>query len=364
MAKRKHIHSKKNTSSRRKTAYVALKGKSPGTLLNSLESDAPVRLDCFRYNQQDLEALSNLESDYLQVPNDPLHRYWFNLDGTHQTKLIKKLGEIFTIHPLILEDIVHLNQRPKAEMVEGRLFVSVKMLKINAENEVEDEQVGFVMGEGFLISFQEKTGDVFDPVRERLLDSTLRIRRRDVDYLLYALIDVIVDNYFIVAEHLNEEVEQLEERILENKSDDALSDIQSNRRKLLALKKAIFPLRETLIQLEKEEQVIKEENRKYFRDVYDHVMQLRELIESMRDMNTGVRDLYTNIQNNKMNVVMQRLTVMASIFIPLTFLAGIYGMNFEHMPELGYTYAYFTFLIVCALIVILQIWYFKKKKWM
>ena len=333
-------------------------------MLSSIESDEQVRLDCYKYNELELEALSNLDSAHLQLPDDPLHRYWYNIDGIHQTSLIKKIGEVFGIHSLILEDIAHVNQRPKAELVEGRLFVSVKMLKINNDNEVEEEQMGIVLGDGFLISFQERTGDVFDPVRERLMDATLRIRRRNVDYLLYALLDLVVDNYFIVAEHLNEELEQLEERILENKSDDSLADIQDNRRKLLALKKSIFPLRETLIQLEKQEDYIREENRKYFRDVYDHVMQLRELIEGMRDMNTGVRDLYTNIQNNRMNIIMQRLTVMASIFIPLTFLAGIYGMNFEHMPELHFQYAYFLFLAVCVLIGIVQVWYFKRKKWM
>lgn len=290
---------------------------------------------------------------------------WFNIDGLSNTKKIEKLGNYYDLHPLIVEDIVNTNQRPKLEEYDGYIFVVAKMLYHKKDGHLENEHISFVMGKDYVLSFQEAGGDVFDGVRDRLAKSNARIRSFGADYLLYALLDAIVDHYFLVMEDIADKIEGLEERLFEtNPSDDITLEIQELKRTILRIRRAVFPLREVVSRLEKMDvQLIEERTKNYIRDLYDHIIQVSENIDIYREMTWGLMDMYMTTISNKMNEVMKVLTIIATIFIPLTFIAGIYGMNFEFMPELTWKYSYFVLWGIMLLIFLLMIYYFKRKKW-
>jgi magnesium transporter len=293
---------------------------------------------------------------------------WINIDGVHDTVLIETLGRHFGIHPLTLEDTVNTAQRPKMEAFDDYTYVIFKMLQYDeAAGHVQAEQVSLVLGGSFLISFQEAEGDVFDAVRDRIRRGQGRIRTAGGDYLAYALMDAVVDNYFAVLEHLGEKTEALEEKLYSEEygGTDLLHDIFRLKREIIYLRKQVLPLRETLNHLHKTEKpLIQEKTRIFFADVYDHLVQGIDVIESLRDVLSGLHDLYISMTSQRMNEVMKVLTMIATIFIPITFVAGIYGMNFEFMPELRWRWGYFAvwglFVAISATLLVL----FKRRKWL
>lgn len=307
----------------------------------------------------------------LQTPEDALpykitpSTTWINVSGVHEVSVIESFGKNFGIHPLVLEDIVHTSQRPKVEDHGSYLYLVLKMLQYKSESgQIESEQVSLVLGKGWILSFQEKDGDVFDPVRERIKNVQSRLRRFSADYLAYALIDAIVDHYFLALEKVGDKIEDLEDLVQHKPSSDLLRQIHQLKREMIYMRKSIWPLREVINQLYKGEMpLVKEPIRIYLRDVYDHTIQIIETVESFRDMLSGVQDLYLSVLSQRMNEVMKVLTIIATIFIPPTFVAGIYGMNFDHMPELHTAGGYFIVLGVMAASILSMLIFFRRKGW-
>jgi len=270
------------------------------------------------------------------------------------------------LHPLILEDIVNTEQRPKMEDFEQYIFVVLKMLQYNEkEDEIIAEQVSLILGSNFVISFQETEGDIFDPIRDRIRNSKGRIRKMGADYLAYALLDAVVDNYFTILEKIGEKIETVEEELVANPIPETLQIIHTMKREMIFLRKSVWPLREVVGGLQRAESaLIQESTGIYLRDVYDHTIQVIDTIETFRDMISGMLDIYMSSVSNKMNEVMKVLTIFAAIFIPLTFIAGIYGMNFQYMPELEWQLGYFAVLLIMLLVAVSLLVYFRKKKWL
>jgi magnesium transporter len=291
---------------------------------------------------------------------------WFNVSGVHEIAIVEDIGKMFKLHPLLLEDIVHTDQRPKLEDFGDYLFFVLKMITYDKEdNNLMVEQISLILGSNFVISFQENEGDVFDPVRERIRNAKGRIRKMGSDYLAYTLIDAIVDNYFIILEQIGEKIEELQEEVLSQPSPDTLQTIQETKREMIFLRKSVWPLREAISALQRgESSLIKENVGLYLRDVYDHTIQVIDSIETFRDMISGTLDVYLSSISNKMNEVMKVLTIIATIFIPLTFIAGIYGMNFKYMPELEWHWAYPVIWVIIIVLGVLMLFGFRRKKWL
>ncbi len=292
---------------------------------------------------------------------------WVNIDGIHDMDIIEKIGKHFGIHPLVMEDIVNTGQRPKVEDFESYLFFVVKMLTCDAnekERSINSEQVSILVGPHFVISFQERLGDVFETIRDRIRNDKGRIRKEGSDYLAYALMDALVDGYFIVLENLGDRIEELEDTVIENPSSEALQEINGMKREMITLRRSVWPLREVIGALERGgSTLIKPTTMTYLRDLYDHTLQVADTIETYRDMVAGTRDTYLSSLSNRMNEVMKVLTIIATIFIPMTFIAGIYGMNFKFMPELGWRWSYFVVWGVMIGVAGVMIAYFKRKDW-
>jgi magnesium transporter len=291
---------------------------------------------------------------------------WINVDGIHQVDIVEKLGKHFGLHPLVMEDIVHTTQRPKMEDYDSYIYVVLKMLWFNDDDaDVKAEQVSIILGDNFVLSFQEIEGDTFNFVRERIRNSKGRIRQMGADYLAYALLDSIVDNYFIIIERFGEIIEDLEEELVENPMPGTLQNIHNLKKEMIYLRKSVWPLREVISGLDRSESdLIKETTFVFLKDIYDHTIQVADAIETYRDILSGILDVYLSSVSNKMNEVMKTLTIIATIFIPLTFLAGMYGMNFSYMPELGWKWGYPTVWIINILIFISMYLYFRRKNWL
>jgi len=291
---------------------------------------------------------------------------WINIDGLHQVEILERLGECYGLHPLVLEDILDTDQRPKMEDYGEYLFIVLRMLNYNDKSsEIEAEQISLILGTNFVLSFQEKEGDTFNPIRERIRNSKGRIRRMGADYLSYSLLDSIVDNYFIILEKLGEKIEFLEDELVTRPTPETLQIIHHLKREMIYLRKAVWPLREVIGSLERgEPPLVKETIRVYLRDVYDHTIQVIDTIETFRDMVSGMLDIYLSSISNRLNAVMKVLTIIATIFMPLTFLAGIYGMNFKYMPELEWRWSYPVVWLIMVGIGVSMLLYFRKKKWL
>lgn len=289
---------------------------------------------------------------------------WTNLTGLSNVEDIKKLGAFYNIHPLILEDIVDPHQRPKIDEFEDYVYVVAKMLYYK-EDELVIEHISIVMGENYVLTFQESEFDVFDGLRQRLEAGKGRIRTENSDYLLFCILDSVIDNYFLIMESLSEKIENLEDQLFRDPEETSSQQIQELKREALRIRKAIFPLREVLSRLEKMDiKCVYPQTMNYFKDLYDNIIQVIENIELYREMILGLIDMYMSTISNKMNSVMKVLTIIATIFIPLTFIAGIYGMNFDNMPELHYKYGYFVAWGIMIVIFLVMIYYFKRKKWL
>jgi len=341
-------------------------GASPGTLVHIGEQKVDeTRITLIDYDEAHLQerVLDGIEEAF---PLKDLPTVtWINIDGLHETDTIEKVGQHFNIHPLVLEDILNTGQQPKTEEFEDLIFVVLKMLHYNENSEkIRSEQFSLVLGSNFLITFQEIQGDVFKTVRERIRKPKTRIRKAGCDYLAYALIDAIVDHYFLILEKLGENIETLEEDLLENPSPETLQTLHEMKREMIYLRKQIWPIREIINGLVKSESsLIQEQMHVYFRDVYDHTIQIIDTIESYRDILAGMLDIYLSTVSNKMNEVMKVLTIIATIFIPITFVAGIYGMNFKFMPELEWRWGYVMVWAIIVVVAGIMIGFYKKKKW-
>jgi len=294
------------------------------------------------------------------------HITWININGLNNTKEIERLGEYYNLHPLIQEDIVTTNQRPKMDEYEDYLFIVFKMLHYSDDGDFINEHVSMVVGQDYVTTFQEADGDVWDGLRDRLENAKGRVRNAGSDYLMFALLDAIVDNYFSVIETLSAKIEFIEDQLFEDKvEEDITQDIQTLKKEILRIRRAVVPLREVINRLEKTETpLIEGRTQNYIRDLYDHIIQVSESVDIYREMIWGLMDMYMTTISNKMNEVMKVLTIMASIFIPLTFMAGIYGMNFEYIPELKLRYGYFYLWGAMIAVFCGLLWYFKRKKWL
>jgi magnesium transporter len=290
---------------------------------------------------------------------------WINIDGIHDAEVVEKLGGYFGLHPLILEDIMNTSQRPKMEDLGDAIYIVLKMIEIgNDRPEVTTEQMSLAFGRNFVLSFQERPGDTFDPVRERIRRGKGRIRKMGPDYLAYALIDAIVDDYFLVLEKQGEQIECLEDELIANPKQETLHGLHTLKRDMIFVRKSVWPLREVISRLERAESpLIQKTTGIFLRDVYDHTIQVIDNIETYREMLSGMLDTYLSSLSNRMNEVMKTLTIIATIFIPLTFLAGVYGMNFKFMPELNWRGGYFLVWGVMLAVGVFMVFYFKRKKW-
>ena len=342
-------------------------GASPGTLVHIGEQKVDkTRITLIDYNEAHLQerVLDGIEEAF---PLKDLPTVtWINIDGLHEIDTVEKVGQHFNLHPLVLEDILNTGQRPKTEEFDDAIFVVLKMLNYDKDAEkILSEQFSLFLGSNFLITFQEIQGDVFRTVRERIRKSKTRIRKAGCDYLAYALIDAIVDHYFVILELLGDKIEDIETQLLDNPTRDTLEIIHEMKREMIYLRKQIWPIREIINSLVKNESsLIQEQLHVYFRDVYDHTIQIIDTIESYRDILAGMLDIYLSTLSNKMNEVMKVLTIIATIFIPITFIAGIYGMNFKFMPELEWRWGYFMVWGIVIVVAGIMLGFFKKKQWL
>ena len=329
----------------------------------SLPAVPNVILELITYNREKYSKVEAVDPDELLSKLQPDQVNWVNLDGLHNHDIIEKLQSHFCLHSLLIDDVL-ADQRPKAEEYEGYLFFTLKMLYRIEGMQIDYEQVSFVLGNNFLVSFQEKEGDLFDGFRDRIRLDLGKVRKKQADYLLYRLIDIIVDNYYNVLDRVGDLIEEIEENVYENPSTKTFHDIQLLKKELIYLRKALYPLREALSKVVKgESEFILEENLRYYSDVYDHVSHLIDSLDTYKDLTSSLLDIHINAMNTKMNEVMKVLTVISTIFMPLTFIVGVYGMNFDHMPELKWRSGYYGVWGVMFLIVISMLFFFRRKKW-
>ncbi|MGC1244059.1 MAG: magnesium/cobalt transporter CorA [Chryseosolibacter sp.] len=332
----------------------ALTGTSPENIL----------LEIITYDRTNYDRFVATDVPDLVAHIKPDQVNWVNLDGLTNTAIIERLQHHFSLHALLVEDIL-TDQRPKAEEYEDYLFVTLKMLYRIDGPEVDYEQISFVLGSNYLLTFQEKEGDLFDPFRERIRLDQGRVRKKKADYLMYRLIDITVENYYNVLDNLGEQIDEIENSIRTNTSDEIFQKIQTIKKELIYLHKALYPLRDALGKVLKDESdFIQEENIPYFSDVYDHVIHLIDSLDTYRDLTAGLTDQYHNIQNSKLNDVIRVLTIISTIFIPLTFIVGVYGMNFEYFPELQWRHGYATIWAVMISVAVGMIGFFRYKRWL
>ncbi len=342
-------------------------GLPPGTLVYTGDRPAKdVEVSVAHYNAQDYKE--TLQKTFRECPLglDASHITWINLNGIHQVENLESLGDCYHLHPLVLEDIINPDQRPKVEDYDDYLFIILKMLHLKEKtDDLFTEQVSIVLGKNFVISFQEDDQDTFDPVRQRLKVGKGRLRGEGADFLAYTLLDLVVDHYFVILERLGEIIEDLEDELVGNPTPVTLNRIHRLKRDMIILRKSVWPLREVVSQLERRESpLIKDSTNLYLKDLYDHVIQVIDNIETFRDILAGMLDIYLSSLSNRLNEVMKVLTMIATIFIPLTFIAGVYGMNFKHMPELEWPWGYYSALSAMALVSLGMILYFRKKGWL
>jgi magnesium transporter len=343
-------------------------GLAPGTLMHiGRTKPGSTRIEVIEYDCSHLEKRQpgSLAECLVRKPLPIVT--WINVDGVSEVEVLQHFGSCYGIHPLVLEDILTTDQRPKAEDYGDYLYVVLKMISFDATaGEITSEQVSIVLGENYLISFQEGLdGDVFEPVRVRLKNEKSRLRTCGPDFLLHALMDLIVDNYFLVLEKLAERIEGIEDELIDNPTTETVQSIYRMKREMLFLHKAVWPLREVVSSLQRRDsQLIQEGALIYLRDLYDHTIQVLDTLETMRDMLSGMLDIYLSSISNRLNEVMKVLTIIATIFMPLSFIVGLYGMNFKNMPEYDWRFGYPGVLLLMASIAGGMMVYFRRKRWL
>jgi magnesium transporter len=357
-------------SSRHSVRRSTKAGAPPGTLMHigSRKTDV-VTITVIDYNKDNFTE-RECEVKELGQYNNAETITWINVDGLHNIDVLKEIGDQFELDKLLLEDVLNTNHRPKTEIFDDHIFVTLKMISLTtASRSVITEQVSFIMGDNWIISFQEAGGDVFDSIRDRLRKGATDMRKRKVDFLLYRMLDVVVDNYFFVTEYFSDKNGELEQGIFKNPTPGALKEIQLLKRQILNFKRAVLPLREVASGLQKDGgHFIEESTLRYLRDLYEHIIQVNDSIDSQREMAANNMDLFLSGTNHRMNEIMKVLTVISTIFIPLTFIAGVYGMNFDrsspyNMPELGWKFGYLIIWGIMISVFAGLVIYFRRKKW-
>ncbi len=343
-------------------------GLPPGSLVHIGEApDDSVSISIFSYGEHGLhEDRSDTLDAVFSFKGQEEGTCWIDVEGVHQVDAIRILGESYNLHPLVLEDIVSTLQRPKVEDYDDYLFVVVKMLLPLPDGDFSAEQLSIVLGKNYVLTFQEGIhGDAFQPIRDRLRSSKGKIRSQGADYLAYSLLDAVVDRYFTVLENFGERLIGIEEEIALHPRTETLVQLNNLKKEVIFLRKSIWPLREVLSFLERDDtELISDTTRLFFRDVHDHAVQAIDTVETYRDLLSGMLDLYLSSLSNRTNDIMKFLTIIGTIFIPLTFIVGLYGMNFKYMPELEWHYGYYAVLILMSLLTVGMIFYFKHRKWL
>jgi magnesium transporter len=340
-------------------------GLPPGSVVYTGDKNAEkLNIEIFDFDDRELvEKDSNQIEDVLKFENEHTAT-WINVNGLNYVEDITKLGKHYKLHPLLIEEIVNVTQRTKLDEYEHYLFLVCKMPHYK-DNELIIEHISFVLGEHFLLSFQEIEGDLFEPIRDRIRNSKGMVRSRGTDYLLFALLDVIVDNYSLLVDEVSQKTEAIEDILLSGSAQENLqADIQELKKEVLRIRKAVYPLKEVSNKLQKMSVLITEKSKIYIGDLSDNITQILENIDLNRELVWGLMDMHLNSLSNKMNEVMKVLTVIATIFIPLTFIAGVYGMNFEFMPELKFKYGYPILMVIMFVTLVVMILLFKRKKWL
>jgi magnesium transporter len=344
---------------------------SPGTLtyigpdIGQRTKIRRIRYNEHMYKEETVKSLDECRA----AENGENYITWLNVDGIHEVPLIEKLGNIYHLHPLLLEDVLNTEHKPKLELYDsGHLFLTLKMLHVDSEApiSISSEHVSFVMGKNYVLSFQEElTSDIFTTVENRLEASVGKTRRNGPDYLLFALMDVVVDNYFIVLEKLGDSLDATEDQVIRGEQDLSLKDLYALKRELTMARRMIWPLRDMVNQLIREDNLqISRDVIPYYRDLYDHIMQVLDTIDSYRELVASLADVHLSTISNRMNQVMKTLTIFSAVFMPLTFIVGVYGMNFDFMPELKMQYGYYYIWGLMVVVTVGMIFYFKSKKWM
>ena len=342
-------------------------GEPPGLLKLSQESiRQPPVITLIEYGPDCLEERRDVSCEELlpHLKNELVT--WINIDGLGDLTILRTLGERFNLHPLALEDVLDTNQRPKVEQYDEYLFIVAKMIYLNREKQIGGEQVSMFLGDTFLITLQEEANrDVFEPVRARIRSGKGRIRKAQSDYLAYALLDAIIDQYYPVLEYIGAEIDMIEDELIENPLRRPVGSLHEHKRTLTQIRRMVWPLRDvTNLLLHEDPGLIRPETKVYLRDCYDHSVQLMDVVESYRDVLSGLTEIHISSIGLRTNEIMRVLTVISSVFIPLTFIAGVYGMNFTHMPELSEPWGYFACLGLMLAVAIGQIIFFKKRRWL
>lgn len=339
-------------------------GLPPGTLVHvGKDRTEDVSIKVVEYNPDSASerAFTSIEACF-PLKEAPFVT-WIDIDGIHRIDIIKQMGECFNLHPLFLEDIVTSGQYPKLEDFGDYLFVTLKMLDYEPGGQIGAEQVSLVLGRNFVLTFQEKVSDIFKPIRERIAKNS-QFRQNGADYLAYAIIDLIVDKYFPVIEKLGDDIENKEEELVASPASGTLVGIQRLKKELLFLRKSVWPLRDVVSAMSRSDNpLIKDATRIYLRDIHDHAVQIIDTIETLREIIYGMFDIYLSSMSNRMNEIMKVLTVFATIFIPLTFLVGVYGMNFEFMPELEWKWSYPLLWVFMIGVAVGMLRYFRRRHW-
>lgn len=343
-------------------------GSSPGQIIPPIDAERPV-IDAFVYSANVFEEMSDISVEKVHEANGHHDVMWIDVSDIGDAAVVQRIGEIFKLHRLALEDVMNTNHRPKAEEYEDHTFIVTRMP--NAESPTGTEQVSFFLGKGFLVTFQSVPGDCFDGVRQRIRAGRGRIRTGGADYLCYALIDTIIDSYFPELERIGDRLERLENEVIANPDRAQINELHAIKRELLVLRRAIWPHREVLSALIRDDhELFSRETQVFLRDCYDHTIQLMDIVETYREIATGLVDLYISSMSSKLNEIMKILTIISTIFIPLGFIAGLYGMNFDrqaspwNMPELGWTLGYPFALFIMAASAGGLLWYFYRKGWL
>ena len=340
-------------------------GQIPGSLVYTGEKEAASKaIRLIQFNEQEVLINQELPADdiFKKIRKDAVS--WIHFFTLNQVESIEKTGSFFDIHNLFLEDVLNVHHLPKVEFSEQHVFFMLKILTVNSENQLEAEHASFILGDHYLISFKEQRAELLKPVTERILKNIGKVRKKGANYLFYQLADTIVDHYLVMVEKFSHRIEGLEDLLMDYPDKNQIGEIHNLKKNLITARKYIIHLREAIINLVKEEpDQIEEDNYKYLQDMLDHVKFVYESIETFREDQKSLIELNNSNMNNSLNQVMKTLTIIATIFIPLTFVAGIYGMNFEHMPELGWKYGYAGVWGVMIFLTGLMIWYMKRKRW-
>lgn len=338
-------------------------GLPPGTLLPTI-SPIPVTISVLDYDKTSFFEKDNVTAEecltYLRSPAIT----WIDVKGTSNIQMIQKIGTHFNLHPLLLEDVVTLEQRPKLDDYKETIYIVIKRLKSDNSDKVGEEQISLILGKDYVISFQESQDNFFEPIKERLRKDNTNMRKMGADYLVYALIDMVVDNYFVILEKIDQNFFKLEEDLISSPKKDTLYKIQSSKRDIILLRKSVWPMREVVKKFQRLDSPLVEDMTKlYMQDVYDHTIQAIDTIESIRDLASSMLEIYLSNINQRLNEIIKFLTIVSTVFAPLTFITGFYGMNFIYMPLLNSIWGLPFTVLIMGILIVGMLYYFRKRKW-